>query len=65
MSYTKASASVEQVFYKRTITGFHSGHTTILNRMDRLTDLFLDEDLGKKAHEEKHAQLTQKKEKTS
>jgi hypothetical protein len=62
ISCIKTSASAEQDFYKRRIAELHSEHTKILSRMDRLTDLFLDGDLDKNTHEEKRAQLSQRRE---
>jgi len=41
----------------------HSEHTKILNRMDNLTDLFLDGDMDKKTYEAKRDQLAGKRDK--
>ena len=62
IGYIKASAKIEQGFYKMRIGELHTEHTKIKTRMDRLTDLFLDGDISKEDHEGKRQQLIQKRE---
>ncbi|WP_341758392.1 hypothetical protein [Candidatus Tisiphia endosymbiont of Ditula angustiorana] len=62
IGYIKSSAKIEQGFHKMRIGELHTEHTKIKNRMDRLTDLFLDGDISKEYHEEKRQKLIQKRE---
>ncbi|WP_375358819.1 hypothetical protein [Candidatus Tisiphia endosymbiont of Neophilaenus lineatus] len=62
ISYIKSSVKIEQGFHKMRIGELHTEHTKIKNRMDRLTDLFLDGDISKEYHEEKRQRLIQKRE---
>ncbi|WP_341751981.1 hypothetical protein [Candidatus Tisiphia endosymbiont of Piscicola geometra] len=48
IGYIKASAKIEQGFYKMLIGELHTEHTKIKTRMDRLTDLFLDSAINTK-----------------
>ena len=57
------SADAERGFHKARIGELHTEHTKIKTRLDRLTDLFLDEDITKDVHEEKRKELIQKREK--
>ena len=62
ISYIKSSAVGEQDYYKERMSELQTEHTKMKNRLDRLTDLFLDGDLTKEAYEEKRQQLLQKRE---
>ncbi|WP_375326470.1 recombinase family protein [Candidatus Tisiphia endosymbiont of Nemotelus uliginosus] len=61
IAYIKSSASIEQGYHKTRISELHAEHSKMKNRLDRLTDLFLDGDLTKEAYEEKRQQLIQKR----
>lgn len=60
--YIKNSAPIEQGFHKQRIRELNAEHIKIKNRMDRLTDLFLDGDISKEVHAEKRQELMQKRE---
>ena len=58
----KGSASAEKEHYKEQIKELQTQHTKIKNRLDRLTDLFLDGDFNEEEYKEKRKSLEQKRE---
>ncbi len=60
--YIKDSANAEKDYHKQRLSVLYAEDTKIKTRVDRLMDLYLDGELDKTTHEEKHLQLIQKKE---
>ena len=57
----KGSADAEKGYHKQRVKELHGGYTKIQNRIDRLTDLFLDGEFNEKEYKEKRKQLEQKR----
>nr|WP_253307852.1 recombinase family protein [Rickettsia endosymbiont of Ceutorhynchus assimilis] len=60
--YIKDSANAEKDYHKQRLSVLYAEDTKVKTRVDRLMDLYLDGELDKTTHEEKHLQLIQKKE---
>nr|WP_253308246.1 hypothetical protein [Rickettsia endosymbiont of Ceutorhynchus assimilis] len=60
--YIKDSANAEKDYHKQRLSALYAEDTKIKTRVGRLMDLYLDGELDKKTHEDKHLQLIQKKE---
>ena len=61
ISYIKKSSDSEKDYYKEKIKELQTEHTKIKNRMDRLTDLFLDGDFDEDEYREKRKSLEEKR----
>ena len=57
----RSSSDTEKDYYKEQIKELQTEHTKIKNRMDRLTDLFLDGEFGEEEYREKRKSLEQKR----
>ena len=57
----KSSANAEKDYYKEKVKELQSEHNKLKNRMDKLTDLFLDGDFGEAEYKEKRKSLEQKR----
>jgi hypothetical protein len=57
----KGSADIEKDHYKEQLKELQTKHTKIKNRLDRLTDLFLDGEFDEDEYREKRKSLEQKR----
>ena len=57
----KGSADIEKDHYKEQLKELQAKHTKIKNRLDRLTDLFLDGEFDEDEYREKRKSLEQKR----
>ena len=57
----KSSANAEKDYYKEKVKELQSEHNKLKNRMDKLTDLFLDGDFGEAEYKVKRKSLEQKR----
>ncbi len=61
VAYIKSTAKTEKDSYNMRIKKLNTENTKLKNRMDRLTDLFLDGDLEKELYEEKRKNFTERR----
>ena len=57
----KSSADVQQDYHERRLAELHKDLLTVKRRMSRLTDLFVDGDINKESHDNRHAELVQER----
>ena len=57
----KASSAAEREHYKEQVKELQTQYTKVKNRLDRLTDLFLDGEFNEEEYREKRKLLEQKR----
>lgn len=57
----KSSADLQQDYHERRLKELHKDLLTVKRRMSRLTDLFVDGDITKETHDDRHAELVEER----